>query len=321
MTTTTRVAVLDDYQEVAASCADWGAAPDLEVTFFGDHLDDESVLADRLARFNVLVLMRERTPLPATLIARLPRLRLVVTTGARNAAIDVAAAARAGVVVCGTRSLITPAPELTWGLVLAALRDIPGQQERLRAGKWQDSVGTGLAGRTIGLIGLGNIGTRMARVAAAFDMNVLAWSANLTADRAASAGARLNGLDEMLASSDVVSIHLRLSERTRGLLGARQLHGMKPTAWLVNTSRAEIVDQNALLTALHEGWIAGAALDVYDREPLPADHPLHTAPRTVLTPHLGYVVRENYELFYIDALEAITAFLAGRPIRVIEPEP
>lgn len=314
------VAVLDDYQGVAASCTDWHAGPhELDVTFHHDHVVGNA-LVERLAGVQVLVVMRERTPLPASVLERLPGLELVVTTGARNASIDVAAARRAGVVACGTRSLVTPTAELTWGLILSALRGIPDEQAALRAGDWQLRLGAGLAGRTLGLLGLGTLGTMVARVARAFDMEVVAWSQNLTDERAADEGARRVGRNELFASADVLSVHLRLSERTRGLVGPAELGAMRPTAWLVNTSRAEIVDQEALLRALHEGAIAGAALDVHDEEPLPAGHPLLAAPRTLLTPHLGYVTRENYELFYSDAHEAVQRFLSEDPVRVIEPD-
>lgn len=312
------VHVLDDYQRVAESCADWHAGPyPLDVRFFHDHVDDEDELVRRHAPADALLLMRERTPVPASLIARLPRLRLIVTTGARNASIDVRAAREAGVVVCGTRALVTPTVELTWALVLAALRGIPEEQASLRAGTWQRSVGHGLAGRRLGIVGLGAIGSRVARVAQAFEMDVVAWSQNLTAEHAAEVGVRAVPREELFETSDVVSIHLRLSDRTRGLVGEPELRAMRD-AWLVNTARAEIVDQAALLRALDEGWIAGAALDVFDIEPVPPDHPLLRAPRTLLTPHLGYVVRENYELFYRDAHEALAAYLAGEPVRVIE---
>jgi phosphoglycerate dehydrogenase-like enzyme len=261
--------------------------------------------------------MRERTPFGADLLARLPRLRLLVTTGMANASIDLAAARTRGVVVCGTRGLPSPTAELTWGLILAVLRHIPAEDARLRAGGWQATVGSELAGHTLGIIGLGRLGRRVARVARAFEMDVLAWSQNLDVDEARRHGAEPVGRDELLARADVVTIHLRLSARTRGLIGPAELARMKPSAVLVNTSRGPIVDEVALVDALRRGVIAGAGLDVYDTEPLPAGHPLRTAPNTVLTPHLGYVTSGTYERFYGDAVEDIAAFQRGAPLRVL----
>ncbi|QVQ55184.1 D-2-hydroxyacid dehydrogenase family protein [Spiractinospora alimapuensis] len=313
------VHVLDDYQDVARTYVDWSASPhDLDVHVFHDHLADAVALQERHRVADVLVVMRERTPLPAELLARLPRLRLVVTTGARNSVVDVDAAAARGITVCGTRILTSPAVELTWGLILAALRDIPDQHARMRQGLWQNTVGGGVEGRHLGVVGLGAIGARVARVAHAFGMEVLAWSPNLTAARAGELGVHAVGKEELCRRADVVSIHLRLSDSTRGVIGESELRAMDDT-WLVNTSRAEIVDQQSLLRALHEGWIAGLATDVYDTEPPLAHHPLRHAPRTVLTPHIGYVTTQNYELFYQDALEAVTRFLAGDPVRVVAP--
>ncbi|REF35988.1 D-2-hydroxyacid dehydrogenase family protein [Thermasporomyces composti] len=317
----TRVAVLDDYQAVAESYADWGGLPDTEVRFFHDHLDDEDALVDRLVGFDVLVLMRERTPLRRSLLARLPKLRLAVTTGMRNASIDLEAAREYGVVVCGTQGSAAATTELAWALILSLVRHIPAEDAAIRAGGWQHTVGTDLAGATLGLLGLGRLGRAMVPVARAFGMDVIAWSQNLTDQAAAEAGATRVDKDELFARSDVLSIHLVLSDRTRGLVGARELALMKPTAYLVNTSRGPIVDEQALLTALREGRIAGAGLDVFDREPLPTDHPLRQAPRTVLTPHIGFVTHRTYAQWYVGAVEAIAAFLAGRPINVLNPAP
>ena len=316
-----RVAVLDDYQGVALDMADWGSLPaDAEVRVFSDHLDDVEAVAERLREFEVVVAMRERTPFPRELLERLPRLELLVTTGSRNAAIDVEAARELGAIVCGTGSLGYATAELTWGLILALARQIPREDRAVREGGWQVSLGRGLRGRTLGVLGLGNLGTRVAAIGAAFGMEIAAWSSNLTAERAREAGASLAAKEELLARSDVVTIHLKLSERTRGLIGAPELEAMRPTAYLVNTSRGPIVDEDALVAALEAGTIAGAGLDTFDREPLPPDHPLRRLPNTVLTPHLGYVIEEGYRGYYGDAVEDIAAFLAGSPIRVIEED-
>jgi phosphoglycerate dehydrogenase-like enzyme len=316
----TRIAILDDYQDAARRLADWSRLPaDAELVVFRDHLSDAAAVAARLADFDVVVAMRERTPFPRALLERLPRLRLLVTTGMRNASIDLQAAADRGVVVCGTGGLPYPTAELAWGLVLALARRIPREDGATREGRWQETVGLGLNGKTLGVLGLGTLGSRVARFGRAFEMEVLAWSQNLTAERAAEHGAVRVEKDELLARSDVVSIHLVLSERTRGLIGARELGLMKRTAFLVNTSRGPIVDETALVRALREGTIAGAGLDVYDEEPLPLGHPLRGLPNTVITPHLGYVTEETYRIFYGQALEDILAFLRGEPTRVLRP--
>ena len=315
----TRVAILDDYQGVALLLADWSTLP-AEVTAFRDHLSDETSVAARLAEFDVVVAMRERTPFPRTLVERLPRLRLLVTTGMRNASIDVRAAADRGVVVCGTGGVPSPTAELTWALILALVRHVPREDRATREGRWQETLGTTLAGKTLGILGLGQLGSRVARVGRAFEMEVLAWSQNLTAERAAAVGATLAGSrDEVLARADIVTIHLVLSDRTRGLLGARELALMRPTAYLINTSRGPIVDEPALIAALRAGAIAGAGLDVFDEEPLAPDHPLRRLPNTVITPHLGYVTEETYRVFYPQALEDVRGFLAGTPVRVLRP--
>ncbi|MEQ7127177.1 D-2-hydroxyacid dehydrogenase family protein [Actinopolymorpha sp. B11F2] len=314
----TTVAVLDDYQEVAADLADWKALPDgTEVTFFADHLDDEDALVDRLQSYDVLVLMRERTPLRRPLIARLPRLRLVVTTGMRNASIDLDAAREHGVTVCGTRGGTPGTVELAWALILAVVRHLPAEDARMRAGGWQHTLGTDLGGSTLGLLGLGRLGRAMVPVARAFGMDVIAWSQNLTDSAAADGGAVRVDKDELFARSDVLSVHLVLSARTRGLVGAHELGLMKPTAFLVNTSRGPVVDESALVAALQDRQIAGAALDVYDKEPLPAGHPLLSAPNTVLTPHIGFVTRGTYATWYPEAVDAIAAYLAATPVNVL----
>lgn len=315
-----QVAVLDDYQDVALHMADWGRLPaETQVQVFRDHLKDEDALVERLKGFPIIVAMRERTPFPRRVLERLPNLRLLITTGMRNASIDVAAAAGCGVTVCGTRGLGYPTAELTWGLILALFRRIPQEDRATRAGHWQVSLGEGLHGKVLGMLGLGNLGSQVARVGAAFGMSVIAWSQNLTAERAAEVGATLVSKEDLLRQADVVSIHLVLSDRSRNLIGARELALMKPTAYLVNTSRGPIVEEQALIAALEKGTIAGAGLDVFDDEPLPLDHPLRRLDRTVLTPHLGYVTVETYRVFYGDAIDNIDAFLKGTPVRVIQP--
>ncbi|WP_030418220.1 D-2-hydroxyacid dehydrogenase family protein [Streptomyces sp. SCSIO 75703] len=313
-----RCAVLDDFQRVALDSADWSPlAPSVEVVTYDRHFDDEDSLAEALADVDIVVTLRERVAFPASLIARLPRLRLIVASGMRNGAIDHAAAAAHGVTVCGTESAVTPAAELTWALLLGLARGIVRESTALRAGgPWQQTVGADLHGRRLGLLGLGRIGARVARVGLAFGMEVSAWSANLTQERADEVGVALApSKEELLSTADFVSVHLVLGERTRGLLGPAELALLKPTAYLVNTSRAAVVDQEALLAALHEGRIAGAGVDVFDIEPLPADHPMRTAPRLLATPHLGYVSRANYATYYGQAVEAIQAYLAGSPVR------
>ena len=407
-----RIAVLDDYQSVAADFCDWSTLPEpAEVVEFHDHVDDEDALVARLEPFDVVVAMRERTAFPRSVLERLPNLKLLVTTGRRNKSIDVAAATHHGITVCGTGILPNGTAELTWGLILAVARHIPqedasvragGWQETvgtdlhgarlgivglggqgsqvariglafgmdvvawsqnltderaaercvtvcgtgahptstaeltwalvlavarhvpeedagMRAGGWQRTVGTDLAGARLGVVGLGRLGTRVARIGQAFGMDVVAWSQNLTDERATEAGVRRVERDELFATADVVTVHLVLSERTRGLVGRDELARMKRSAILVNTSRGPIVDEAALLEALSEGHLAGVGLDVYDREPLPADAALRTAPRTVLTPHLGYVTRDTYRVFYGDAVEDVAAFLRGEPVRVLAP--
>jgi phosphoglycerate dehydrogenase-like enzyme len=313
-----RIAVLDDYQSAAAGFADWSLVPGpVDVVEFADHLADEDALVDRLTPFEVVVAMRERTPFPRILLERLPHLRLLVTTGRRNASIDVAAAAERGITVCGTGSHAAGPVELTWALILAVARQVPLEDASVRAGGWQETVGTDLAGATLGVLGLGRLGERVARIGQAFDMDVVAWSQNLTGQRAAEVGVRLVGRDELFATADVLTVHLLLSDRTRGLVGRDELERMKPSAILVNTSRGPIVDEAALLDALNSSRIAGAGLDVFDTEPLAPDHPLRSAPRTVLTPHLGYVTEKTYEIFFREAVEDVAAFLAGSPIRVL----
>ena len=313
-----RVAVLDDYQDVARKMTDWSVLPaDVEVAVFRDHLTDQAAVARRLKDFDIVMAMRERTPFPRTLLEQLPRLRLLTTTGMRNAAIDMQAAADCHVLVCGTGGILYPTAELTWGLVLSLLRHIPDEDQATRAGRWQVSMGLGLHGKTLGLMGLGRLGLEVARVGNAFQMDVIAWSQNLTAARAAECDATLVSKDELLARADILSIHLVLSARSRGLIGHQELNRMKPTAYVINTSRGPIVDEAALIAALQNGTIAGAGLDVFDEEPLPLDHPLRRTANTVITPHIGYVTEETYKVFFAETVENIQAFLKGAPVRVL----
>lgn len=313
-----RCVVLDDFQGVAVESADWSVLGDqVEVVALREHLDGEDALATALADYDIVVTLRERVPFPGSLIARLPRLKLLIASGMRNGVIDYAAAQAHGVTVCGTASSGTPPVELTWALLLGLARGIVQENNALRGnGPWQSTVGADLHDRRLGLLGLGRIGSRVARVGLAFGMRVSAWSQHLTRERAEEVGVELAASKErLLADSDFVSVHLALGDRTRGLVGAAELALMKPTAYLVNTSRAAIVDQDALLAALHEGRIAGAGVDVFDVEPLPAGHPLRSAPRLLATPHLGYVSRANYTTYYGQAVENIRAYLAGSPVR------
>jgi phosphoglycerate dehydrogenase-like enzyme len=313
-----KIALLDDYQRVARKLADWERLPaGSELVVFDRHLATLEERVAALQPFDVIVIMRERTPFPAALLERLPDLRLLVTTGGRNAAIDLETCRARGITVCGTGTRGTPAAELTWGLILALVKRIPAEDRALRAGTWQTGLTEGLAGKRLGLLGLGKLGTQVARVGQAFGMEVVAWSQNLTDARAAEVGVRRVEKQELFATADVVSLHLILSDRTRGVVGAGELGAMKPTAWLINTSRAGLVDEPALLEVLRGQRIAGAGLDVFSVEPLPAGHPLLTLPNVVLTPHLGYVTRENYAVFYRDALEDILAWQAGAPVRLL----
>jgi phosphoglycerate dehydrogenase-like enzyme len=313
-----KVAILDDYQQVARSLADWDSlAPRAQAEFFHDNLIDLPRLADRLQSFQAVVLMRERTPFPRALLERLPNLRLLVTAGMRNASVDTAAATERGVLVTGTETLATPTAELAWGLILAFSRNLVREANGMRSGQWQTTVGHSVAGKTLGVLGLGKLGSQMAALGKAFGMQVLAWSQNLTPAKASVAGAVYASKEKLLENSDIVTIHLVLSERTRDLIGASELARMKPSAFLVNTSRGPIVNQAALLEALVKRRIAGAAIDVYDQEPLPADHPLRKLENLLLTPHLGYVSEENYRLIYGGAVEDIRAFLDGKPVRAI----
>lgn len=316
MPTPTKIAVLDDYQNVALTLADWPSL-DAETTVFTAPFADSAEAVRALAGFDVIVAMRERTRFPAEVLEQLGDLRLLVSTGPRNAAIDLDAARRLGVTVCGTGYSPTPTIELTWALILAAARNLPEETASMRAGGWQVGLGTGLHGKTLGLLGLGRIGSAVARIGQAFGMETIAWSQNLTAEKAAEHGVRAVTKEELFAGSDVLSIHLVLSQRSRGLVGAAELAAMKDSAILVNTSRGPIIEEAALVEALRDKQIGRAAIDVYDAEPLPADHRLRTLPNALLTPHIGYVSRELYTTFYQDAVADIAAFQAGSPIRLM----
>jgi phosphoglycerate dehydrogenase-like enzyme len=312
------VTILDDYQRIALASADWSAVQDRHpVQVLHDHISDEDELARRLAGSEVVVVMRERIPITASLLARLPELRLLVTTGMANAAIDLDAARQHGVTVCGTTGTGNAVPELTMGMIIALTRNFVREDAAVRAGGWQHTIGPGLAGLTLGVVGLGRLGVPVATLAQAFGMSVIAWSPHLTADRAQPHGVRAVTKPELFAQSDIVTIHMPLSERSRGLIQADDLAAMKPTAYLINTSRGPIVDEAALIDAVRQRRIAGAGLDVYDVEPLPADHPLRSLDNTLLLPHLGYVTTDLYRTWFGQVVENIMAWSAGAPIRTL----
>jgi phosphoglycerate dehydrogenase-like enzyme len=311
------VAVLDDFLGVARDCADWDSLG-VDVRFFEDHLADPDALVARLRDADAVVAMRERTPFPRDLLARLPRLQLLVTTAMGNASIDLEAAREFGITVCGTALPDAATVELAWGLLQATTRGLLQEDRAMRDGAWQTVFGRELRGSTLGLLGLGRLGAEIARIALLFGMDVVAWSPNLSAERAAEVGVGLaSGLDDLFERSDVVSIHLRLGDRSRGLVRRRQLELLGPEGFLINTSRGPIVHEDDLVAALHAGTIAGAGLDVYDREPLAPDHPLRAAPRTTLSPHKGFVARDAYRAAYGDAVADIAAWRAGVPVRVL----
>ncbi len=308
-----RIAILDDYQDVALSLADWSVLDArATVTVFNDHLADSDAVVARLQPFDIVCVMRERTPMTRATIERLPKLRMIASTGPRNASIDLKAAEERGVQVVHTGYTSAPTIELTWALVLGGARNLVAENTSLRGGGWQQSIGDDLAGRTLGLLGLGNVGGAVAQIGNAFGMTVIAWSQNLTAERAAEVGATLVSKDDLFRDADVVSIHLVLSRRTRGLVGAAELALMKPTARLVNTSRGPIVVEADLIAALKARKIAGAAIDVFDQEPLPLDHPFRTLPNLLATPHIGYVSRGLYARFYQDTVANICRWLDGQ---------
>lgn len=314
-----RLAILDDYQAVAYDYAPWAelAGDGVDVTVFTEPFASGQEAVDALRDFDIIMAMRERTAFDAERLQQLPKLKLLVTTGMANAAIDLRAAEEQGITVCGTGGSPAAAPELTWALLLAFARRVPFEDRRLRAGSWQTTVGFELSGKTLGVLGLGKIGSKIAGYGKAFGMDVIAWSPNLTEEAAAATGARKVSKEALFREADVVSVHVRLSEMSRGVVGEEELRLLGPDGVLVNTARGPLVDEVALLRGLNEGWLGGAALDVYDVEPLPAGHPLLTAPRTVLTPHLGYVTSESYARFYGEAFEDVRAWLRGTPVRVL----
>lgn len=308
-----QIAILDDYQSAALRMADWSSLEGrANITVFVDHVSDENELAARLAPFNVICVMRERTALTRTLIERLPNLELIASTGRINAAIDVAAAEERGVKIVHTGYFPTPTVELTWALILASQRHLVREVSSVRSGGWQQTVGSDLHGRTLGLLGLGNIGGRVAQVGRAFGMRVIGWSQNLTAEKAAAVGAIAVSKDELFAGADILSIHTLLSRRTRGLVDAAALARMKPTAWLINTSRSAIVDEPAVLDLLRQRRIAGLAVDVFETEPLPSDHPFRSLDNVLATPHIGYVSEDLYRRFYGDTVRNIVEWLDRR---------
>jgi len=313
-----KVAVLDDYQGVALDFADWSILEGrADVKVFRDHLSDPDKVGERLKPFDVVCVMRERTPLPRSIIEKLTNLRLIVSTAGRNASIDMDAAKERGITVCGTPSTSHGTVELTWALILVVMRNLLAEVASVRDGKWQVAVGDDLQGKTIGIVGLGKIGARIANIARAFGMNIVAWSQNLTPEVAREHGVRLVSKEQLFRESDIVTLHLVLSPRTKAVVGAAELKLMKPSAYLVNTSRGPLVDEEALIEALKSRTISGAALDVYDAEPLPESHPFRSLKNVLATPHIGFVTQEVYKIFYRGIVEDIAAWLDDNPIRVI----
>jgi phosphoglycerate dehydrogenase-like enzyme len=311
---TMRIAILDDYQNIALSSGDWSSlGKDAEIVSFTDHLSDEDEIAERLMDFEIVCAMRERTPFTKSLLAKLPNLKLLISSGMRNRGIDAQAAKAQGVVVCGTPSVGKPTADLAWGLIIGLARQIPQEDRNVRAGGWQRTVGMSLEGRTLGIAGLGNLGGRMATIAKAFGMDVVAWSQNLTQERCDELGVEKVSKEDLLKRSDFITVHLILSDRSRGLFGADELALMKPTAYMVNTARGPIIDEEALAAALENGTIAGAGIDVFSVEPLAAGHPFRRLENLIVTPHLGYVSDQNYVAYFGGYVEAIAAFVAGEP--------
>ncbi|MFT5448038.1 MAG: phosphoglycerate dehydrogenase-like enzyme [Gammaproteobacteria bacterium] len=313
-----RVAVLDDYMKVALKCADWSLLSNgVQVQIFHHYLGNEDAVAEALLEFEVLVVMRERTAFPASLLQRLPNLQLLVTTGMRNLSIEMDAARAQGIDVCGTQMLSYPAFEHAWALILGLAKNIAREDRMMHEGGWQHDATSGLNGRTLGVMGLGRLGSQAARVGKAFEMNVIAWSQNLDDERAAEVGVTRVDKETLLAESDFLTIHQILSDRTRGLVGAAELAQMKPAAYLINTSRGPIVDEAALVDALRDRRIAGAGLDVFDVEPLPADHALRSLDNVLLTGHTGYSTREAFDVMYPQCVEAVRAWIDRDPVRVL----
>ena len=313
-----RVAILDDYQGVATGRSDWAIVDsEIELVVFDDHLFDEQKIAERLKDFEIICAMRERTPFPRSQLELLPNLKLLITSGMRNRGIDSIAASELGVTVCGTPSVGRPTADLAWGLILGLARQIPMEDRRVRRGEWQKSIGVGLQGKTLGLAGVGNLGSSMVPIAKAFGMKVIGWSQNLKVEKCAELDIEKVTKEDLLSRSDFISIHLILSERTRGIFGATELSKMKPTAYIVNTSRGPIIDEDALVSALEHGIIAGAGIDVFSVEPLPERHPLRNLENLIATPHLGYVEASNYDAYFKGYAEAIRAYIDGKPVNVI----
>ncbi|MBJ2285980.1 D-2-hydroxyacid dehydrogenase family protein [Pseudomonas sp. MF6755] len=313
-----QIAVIDDWQNVASGVVDWSVLDAVgQVHFLHDYPADTATMVDRLKGFEVICVMRERSTFDKALLQGLPKLKLLVTGGMRNAAIDIPAAKALGIQVCGTDSYKHAAPELTWALIMASTRNLLGEANSLRAGGWQVGLGGDLHGKTLAILGLGSIGQKVAQFAKVFGMRVIAWSENLTPQRAAESGVTWVSKRELFEQADILTIHLVLSDRSRGLVDAQALGWMKPTARLVNTARGPIVDEQALVQALSSGRLAGAALDVYAEEPLPADHPLRRLPNVLATPHIGYVSEQNYRQFYQQMIEDIQAWATGLPVRVL----
>jgi phosphoglycerate dehydrogenase-like enzyme len=313
-----QIAVIDDWQDVARNVVDWSRLEDIgQVSFIHDYPADNETLAQRLEAFEVICVMRERTRFDEDLLRRLPNLKLLVTGGMRNAALDFKAAATLGIQVCGTDSYKHAAPELTWALIMAATRNLVAEANALRDGKWQQGLGGDLHGKTLAILGLGSIGQRVAQFGQVFGMRVIAWSENLTAQRASQAGVTYVSKQELFEQADVLSVHLVLSDRSRGLVDAEALDWMKPSALLVNTARGPIVDEAALIKALQKRRLAGAALDVFDVEPLSPHHPFRTLENVLATPHVGYVSQQNYQLFFSQMIEDIRAWSLNEPIRLL----
>jgi phosphoglycerate dehydrogenase-like enzyme len=307
-----KIAILDDYQQVALKMADWSVLKNVEITVFSDHEKNLDALVARLMPFHILCVMRERTPLSKEILSALPNLKFIVSTGRRNASIDMKAAEDLGINIEHTGYVMSGAPELTWALLMAAARNIITENANFRSGKWQTTIGIDLEGKTLGIVGLGNIGTRMAGYARAFDMRVIAWSENLTKEKAEAAGAQWVSKEELFRQSDFVSIHLVLSNRSRGIIGEDDLQRMKSTAYLINTSRGPLIDETALISVLKQKKIAGAILDVFNEEPLPENHILRQLDNLLATPHIGYVTEKTYQLFYEDSVKLIQSWLVGK---------
>ena len=316
-----KVAVLDDYQNIASSCTDWTRLPSwVKVDFFSKHINKENDLVPRLIDYDVIVGMRERTPFPKTVIDRLPKLKLLITTGFRNASFDLEAATLNGVTVCGTPTGGEGTTELTWGLIIGLIRNIPTEQELSKQGYWGTTLGGDLKGKKLGILGLGHIGSLVARVGTAFGMDLIAWSQNLTHERAQECGVQLVEKNILFEQSDILTVHLKLSERTKGIIGKNEIQMMKPSSYLVNTSRGPIIEEESILDALRNRKIAGAALDTFNVEPLPMSHKLFKLSNVLMTPHLGYVTEESYKAFFDGVVEDIYSYIENNPVRVLNPE-